>query len=218
MNKKFYLAKFGLCACVAICAFALNSCYPNSDAEIEDLDVVASFPKKDYNFTENNTYTLPTRIPIVDDDIPLPGDTLPAAVANPILEKIRANMTAKGYTEIKPGSPTVPDVALTSYVIQTTYTGAYYPYWWYYWGYYPWGSWGYPWGPGWYPGGAYYYSFDVGSLIISMSSPDSRQDNQINTVWISAIRGVLNGTTSNVQRATAGVDQAFAQSVYLKTN
>ncbi|MCO4291847.1 DUF4136 domain-containing protein [Solitalea sp. MAHUQ-68] len=218
MNKNFYLAKLGICASIISCALVLNSCYPNNDADIQDLDVVASFPKKDYDFKQNNTYTLPTRIPIIDDEVPLPGDTLPAAVAQPIIAKIRANMTANGYTEILPGNPTAPDVAITSYAIETTYVGAYYPYWWYWWGYYPWGGWGYPWGPGWYPGGGYYYSFDTGSLMISMSSPSGGRTNEVNTLWLSAIKGVLNGTTSNVQRATEGVDQAFLQSPYLKTN
>ncbi|AFD05394.1 DUF4136 domain-containing protein [Solitalea canadensis] len=217
MNKNFYLAKFGLCACVSACALLLNSCYPNGADNIEELDVVATVPKKDYNFKQNKTYTLPTRIPIVKDSKPSEADTLPAAVSQPILAEIRSQLSAYGYTEVVPGGAGVPDVAITTYALQTTYVGAYYPYWWDYWGYWPWGSWGYPWGPGWYPSGIYYYSYDTGSLLINISTPDGRAG-EINTIWLGAVKGVLNGTTSNVQRATAGIDQAFQQSPYLKTN
>lgn len=218
MNKKFYIAKFGLCMCAIVCATLLHSCYPNGADNIEDFDVVATVPKKDYDYKQNKTYTLPSRIPIVRNTKPAVGDTLPAAVAQPLLEKIRSNMSAYGYTEIKPGDPGRPDVALTSVALQTTYVGAYYPYWWDYWGWYPWGSWGYPWGPGWYPSGIYYYSYDTGSLLINMSTPTASQEGAVNTVWLGAVKGLLDGTTSNVQRTATGIDQAFAQSTYLKTN
>ncbi|UKJ08620.1 DUF4136 domain-containing protein [Solitalea lacus] len=218
MNKTFPLKKLGLGIYAFIGTLILNSCYPDSDVYVEDLDVVATIPRKDYNFKQHKTYTLPTRIPIIKGEAPLPGDTLLAAVAQPILAEIRTQMANYGYTEIKPNNPTKPDVALTTAVFETTYVGGYYNYWWDYWGWWYWGYWGYPWGPGWYPGGVYYYTFDTGTLVMNISSPEATADHTTKTIWLGAVKGVLNGTTSNLPRAIDGIGQAYAQSPYLKVN
>jgi len=55
-------------------------------------------------------------------------------------------------------------------------------------------------------------------MIMSLSDPTN--DNPINqspVSWIGAMNGLLSGN-NDVARVLEGIDQAFAQSAYLKTN
>ena len=55
-------------------------------------------------------------------------------------------------------------------------------------------------------------------MIITLSDPTS--DNPINqtpATWIAAMNGLLTGS-NDVSRVLEGIDQAFEQSAYLKTN
>jgi hypothetical protein len=92
-------------------------------------------------------------------------------------------------------------------------TTVFYSYWydWWYGGYGGWYGWYYP---------PYYTvsSYTTGSLIITMSDPNIESAiDRTPTIWIGAMNGLLTGG-SDVNRAVAGINQAFNQSPYLKTN
>jgi hypothetical protein len=144
------------------------------------------------------------------------GDTtyvyMKDAAAAPILASIDQNMKDKGWQKIDISAK--PDILVTpAGISSTTY---YYSYWynWWYGGYYG-GYWGWYYPP--------YYtvsSYTTGSLIITIADPNEASNSPINksqTAWVSVSNGLLTGVNST-SRVTASINDAFAQSPYLKTN
>jgi hypothetical protein len=188
----------------------LAGCYPQGPEYVEDTDIVYTTYEETYDFDATTTYAMPDQIVVdvkVDD-----GDTtyeyMADKFATPILEKIKQNMEARGWSlvdiEDDPNLTVMP-AGLSS----TTY---YYSYW-YDWWYGGWYGWYYP---------PYYTvsSYTTGTLIIVIADPSQAADSPINrsqALWVGAING-LAGYNYDITRLTAGVDQAFAQSPYLTTN
>lgn len=199
---------------MALPALLLGSCYPAGPEYVEDLDVVYTTYDEGYDFQAQNTYSMPDKI-VVDVVIDR-GDTtfeyMNPALATPILNAIDDNMESKGWTKVNISG--VPDVIITLAAISsTTY---YYSYWydWYYGGYYG-GYWGWYYPP--------YYSVSsvtTGSLVITMADPSLADQIPIGKsplAWLAVANGVASGY-GDITRVTKAVDQAFAQSPYLKTN
>ena len=196
-------------------ASLLWGCYPAGPEYVEDLDVVYTSYDKGYDFQGGSgTYAMPDKI-VVDVEIDR-GDTtyiyMKDAFAAPILQAIEDNMTANGWNRVDLVDE--PDVVITPAAIKsTTY---FYSYWydWWYGGWYG-GYWGWYYPP--------YYtvsSYTTGSLIIVMADPSMADDSPIGaspTAWIAAANGLYTGAY-DLSRATKAVDQAFAQSPYLKIN
>jgi hypothetical protein len=194
-------------------ATLLWGCYPAGPEYVEDLDVVYTAYDKDYDFQAGGgTYALPDQI-VVDVEIDrgaIGPDTtyvyMQDAFAAPILAAIRDNMDANGWTEVDLADS--PDLIITPAAIKSTTYFASYWYDWWYGGYYG-GYWGWYYPP--------YYtvsSYTTGSLIIVMADPSAADASPIGaspTTWI----GV---GSYNLSRVTDAVDQAFAQSPYLKIN
>jgi hypothetical protein len=193
-------------------AFLLG-CYPAGPEFVEDLDVVYSSYDEEYNFQSKGTYAIPDKI-VVDVEIDKNGDTtfvyMKPVYATPILQAIKSNMSELGWTEV--GIDKNADILVTPAGMSTT--TVYYSYWydWWYGGYYGgWYGWYYP---------PYYSvsSYTTGSLIITMSDPNiASAIERTPTIWIGAMNGLLTGA-NDINRVIAGIDQAFAQSPYLKTN
>jgi hypothetical protein len=196
---------------IAFTGFLLSGCYPGGAEFNEDLDVVYTNHSATYDFQSKGTYSMPDKI-VVDVKIDH-GDTIVEYMkdiyAGPILQQIADNMANYGWTRVD--ISTGPDVLLTpAGISSTTY---YYDYW------YCW------WYGGWYGGWGWYYppyvtvsSFTTGSLIMTIEDPNT--DSPINSseaVWVSAVNGILSGAY-DISRITKGVEQAFKQSTYLKTN
>ncbi len=195
-----------------LAGFGLAGCYPQGPEYTDDLDVVYTNFDPEFDFPGHNTYAMPDQI-VTDVQITNAGDTIyeymKPIYADPILDKIDANLTALGWTKVDVSAN--PDVLMMpAGISSTTY---FYSYWycWWYGGYY--GGWGWYYPP--------YYtvsSYTTGSLIMTMSDPTV--DSPINrsaTAWIGAMNGLLSGN-GNINRALDGIDQAFAQSPYLRTN
>ncbi len=197
---------------IAFTGFMLSGCYPGGADFTSDYDVTYTNHSASYDFNAKSTYAMPDKI-VVDVEINR-GDTtyiyMKDIYAQPILQRIADNMTSLGWTRVNLSD--IPDVLLTPAGMSTT--TYYYSYWynWWYGGWY--GGW-YGW---YYPPYVSVSSFTTGSLIMTIEDPN--QDTPINateSVWIGVINGVL--TSSNdVNRALTGIDQAFQQSSYLKTN
>lgn len=196
---------------VLILAFVgmLMGCYPDGADYTEELDIVYSNYDETYNFQSKGTYAMPDEIVLLTGDENDPVDYVQDLYAGPILSQIEQNMTALGWTRVDLADN--PDVELLPATWTTTtvfYGGG---------GYWCW------WNP-YYCGGWWYYPYPVvsgytsGTLVMTMADPNVESgDGRIRAVWTGAINGLLSDVYSQ-DRVTKGVNQAFKQSPYLKTN
>jgi hypothetical protein len=152
-------------------------------------------------------------------EVPVGSNTLDHASDQQIIADVRAHMVGLGWHDVGTNRAATPDVVLLVAASTRIQTGVAYVDWFGAWGTLPyWGpavSGGWAWGV---PAGAVPYAFQAGTLIIAML--DRRAENvalqSIPLLWAAGIDGVLTTTASTTERALAGVDQAFAQSLYLK--
>jgi len=209
MNRLFAYFIFA-----ALAGFGLAGCYPQGPEYTDDLDVVYTVNNPEFDFQGRGTYAMPDQI-VTDVEITNSGDTIyeymKPVYADQILAKIAANMATLGWTRVDISNMPAPDVLLTPAAISsTTY---FYSYWydWWYGGYY--GGWGWYYPP--------YYtvsSYTTGSLIMTIADPNIDSPiNESQAAWVGVINGLLTGS-GNITRALEGIDQAFEQSPYLKTN
>lgn len=190
----------------------LWGCYPAGPDYVEDLDVTYTTHDNKYDFAGKATYAMPDKI-VVDVDIK-DGDTtyvyMKDVFATPILQAIDKNMQALGWT--KKDISEKPDLLLTpGGITSTTYFYSYWYDWWYGGWYGGWYGWYYP---------PYYTvsSYTTGTLVMTLADPNIETPIlQSQTVWVAACNGVMAGTY-DVSRVTKGINDAFAQSAYLKTN
>ncbi|RAJ06593.1 uncharacterized protein DUF4136 [Chitinophaga skermanii] len=166
-------------------------------------------------FTDYKTYYISDTMAYISTD---PKDSiLVDDNAKAIVSQIKSNMAAMGYTFVARDKN--PDLGINTLAVKNVNVGVVYPGWW--WGY-P-GYWD-PWYWGWYY--PYYYPWSVaysvttGSVIaelIDLKHVNEQQKLQV--VWTMSLNGALGSSAStNLQRALNGIDQAFVQSPYLKTN
>jgi hypothetical protein len=187
----------------------LASCYPQGPEYIEDLDVIVTEFKDEYDFNGKATYSLPDRIVKITGDVTRGDDPefIPDATAALILTRIESNMNALGWQKVDIEDS--PDVLLTPAAWETTTIVYYYDYWyWWYGGYYPW--WGY------FP--SYPVSYTTGTLIMRMIDPEIVGANGSPvSQWTGGISGILTNAY-NASRVNTAIDRAFNQSPYLKIN
>jgi hypothetical protein len=196
------------------CAVVLASCYPEGAEFYEDTDVVFTNYEPAYDFKSKGTFAMPDQIVLITGNSIGPDDDpeyMKPAVSGPLLTMIRENMVAAGYTEVDISAD--PDLILAPAAMESTTIVYWYDYWGWWWGgYYP--GWGYPYYP-YYPS---YTSYSTGTLLMmiidpTIETPTGRPIAQ----WTGAIAGMLS-YSYNAARANRLIDQAFAQSPYLKAN
>lgn len=186
-----------------------SGCYPQGPKNIDDLDVVLTSFQDDYDFNSKNTYARPDKIVKITGNL-REGDApkfIPDATAALILAQIDKNMASLGWQKVDVSAN--PDLLLAPSSLETTTIIYYYDYYYWWWGgYYP--GWGYP---------TYYAtSYSSGTLIMSMLDPQIIGANgEPEIQWTGALNGILTGKYES-NRVNKGIDQAFAQSSYLKTN
>lgn len=189
---------------LAVFAAVLGSCYPdrldtiNYDMVITTYDTSASFHAVTYFLRDTVVHLVP---PGGRDDITRLYD-------NQIINQVRQNMQARGYTSLADTNGADLQVGIAAST--TDYTGYYWNYWcdWW-WGYY----------------GCYYppywgtYTYTVGTLFVAIG--DRRQvdgaTGNRQLIWIGLGNG-LAGSGATAARLTAGIDQMFAQSPYIKSH
>ena len=198
-------------------ALLLAGCYPNGPDYAEELDVVLTRHNDTYEFGTKTTYAMPDKIVKITGNLQ-EGEVptfMPDASAALILSKIEENMTALGYERVSLESEGA-DLLLLPASWETTTITVWYDYWyWWYGGYYPGWGWG-----GYYP----YYppvsvsSYTTGTLMMNLidKTQVGANGNPV-TQWNAVINGVLT-YTYDASRINAGIDKAFDQSPYLKTN
>jgi len=196
----------------------LSSCYPKGAEYNEELDIVYTNYNPDFNFTSKMTYAIPDSVIKIDGDnfLDPDGDHKPefltTANSAVILNQIKQNMSAYGWTQVPKTSN--PDVI----ILVSTFTtlNLYY--------YYDWGYWGW-WYPGYYPPWGWYYpgyyppyitGYRSGSVLMQMV--DSKAAPGLENVpveWTAICNGLAEGSDlqSRVQKM---IDAAYSQSTYLK--
>jgi hypothetical protein len=184
----------------------LGSCYPGGTEYYEDTDVVYTNYDNEFDFGSKGVYSIPDKIVKIEGDI-ADGEE-PEFVKEPyntqMLNQIKNNMTDMGWTTTD--DPAEADLVLFPAVWTNTTIYYWYNNWcWYYYYYCGWG-WGYPSAT----------SYTTGTLLMTLVA-DGDDYIEPTRVWTAAINGLLSGSY-NTSRVTRGIDQAFEQSLYLKTN
>ena len=135
-----------------------------------------------------------------------------------IVDSIRQHFIDLGWHDASTDAVPDPDVIILVGASTRIQTGWFYSDWYSSWGYLPYfgpatASWG--WGV---PTTAVPYAFPAGTLLITML--DRRHFDQatqtVPLLWASAIDGVIGTQQGTLERADVGIDQAFAQSQYLR--
>jgi hypothetical protein len=178
------------------------ACYPHRLDSV-DYDVVATVFDSSANFKATAPATTVTYY-LLNQVVHLfpPGgsDNIGHGADAAVLAAIRANMTARGYTEGT--DSTTVDLKLLAAATTTDYTAYYQGYYCgIYWYYCPpyWGS----------------YSYTLGTLLVSMK--DRRVPTGAEAMWLGMGNGLLNGTPS-ASRVTDAVNAMFLQSPYISAN
>jgi len=223
MKRRWSFIIAGIVAAIVIPLF-ITSCYKDYGLDTLDYDVVVTNYDPAADFPSKNTYSMPLKITVIEDPNG-PDLSIDPAVQKYIFDKIRVNMSdpllGYGYTE-------VADTVSHDISIQVAASKSDYYY--YYSGCWPYYGYTYCWDYPYYGGGYYDYAFTAGSLFIQMVDtsgvvfpippPPPDQEVHVSAIWLSGINGIVDDYQSSSleqqQRIEARIDQAFAQSPYLK--
>ncbi len=206
---------------ILLSVFALVSCEKEPDTDKFDNEYLV-FTNHDTNakFNDFNTYYLPDSILVIGEK--KEPEYWKDENAGKLVSAFEARMNAAGYTRTI--DKDAADLGMqVSYVESTYYFRDYYydesPWWNYYPGYWYPGYWGGNWGGGWYYPYAITYRYSTGSLLselVNLKAPEG-QGAKLPVLWSAYISGPVGGSGSlNVDRAMTAINQAFAQSTYLK--
>ena len=201
-------------AAVLLLAACHKEPYPQ-DSDNEYL--VYTSPGKDVNFKNYKTFDIADSLLVIGEkDKPVYSQSQSALA---LIQAYRINMEKAGFIY----TPSNPDADLgiqLTYVIRTERFVQYYddPYWWLdYPGYWPagyWGSW-----TGYYYPRPVVYTYTSNALLADIVNLTGEQEEgkPLEVLWTSYIGGPASSSLQqDVQRLTFAVDQAFAQSPYLK--
>lgn len=170
------------------------------------------------NFGDYKTFEIRDSIAVRTGD---PRDSVWSdANADSIIKECAGQMEAAGYTRVWPGSDTAADLGIQLSAIRNTYTYIDPGYWNTFPGYAGPGYWGDRYGyPYDYP---YWYSYSVNTGSLTMQMIDLKyisENNALDVVWTGSGFGQIgNSDAFIVHQCLRSVDQAFAQSPYLKAN
>ena len=189
--------------------------YPQ-DGDSEYL--VYTQPAKDVNFADFQTFDIADSLLVIGQSEKPQYSQSNNALA--LIQAYRTNMEKAGYIY----TPSNPDADLgiqLTYIIKTERYIQYYnndPYWWLdypgYWSPTIWGDW-----YGFYYPRPMVYTYSSNALVADMVDLSSEQGDgkSLEVVWSSYIGGPAGPTAYyDVQRMKASINQAFAQSPYLK--
>jgi hypothetical protein len=197
------------------CGAGIMSCYPGQVVSVPQLASVTTVVDSQAPLKAARTFTLLDTIALAKRTDG--GLTVSHLDALTIVGRIRTELLARGWVEIKTLNGARPDVVVLTAVFVKENTGVAYADWWNDYGY--WGGWpaGYGAGMQWgVPGAEITFTYDSGTLAIAML--DLRHGDlsakRVPLLWAAAINGVV--TTGVADAAAAGVSQAFRQSPYLE--
>ena len=208
------MKKILLISAVALLALACQKEPYSQDSDGEYL--VYTSPAKDVNFSDFRTFDIADSVLVIGQTKKPYYSKSNNALA--LIQAYRTNMEELGYIYL----PSNPDAQLgiqVTYAEDTQRFVQYYddPYWWLdYPGYWPAGYWG-NW-TGWYYPYPVTYTYTTNALITDMVDLTAGEENgKLKIVWSCYIGGPASASINyEVKRMTKAVDQAFAQSPYLK--
>ncbi|MCC8153639.1 MAG: DUF4136 domain-containing protein [Tannerellaceae bacterium] len=190
---------------------------PDTSKLDSDFPVITDHDTK-ADFSNYATYYIPDSVLIINGNERATYWT--DNEAETIIDAFIRNMDSRGYTQVN-NRANADLGSQVSYIEDLYHIYGYddYPYWWWgypdYWGPGYWGSWG-----GWYYPYPVYYQYNVGSLLaelIDLDKVQARADNKLPVLWTAYMSGLLSSSDRvNVQLTVRGIDQAFAQSPYIK--
>lgn len=209
MKKIFFISALALLAV---------ACHKEPFPQDSDNEyLVYTAPDKDADFTGYKTFDIADSLLVIGQSDKPTYSQSDNALA--LIQEFRTNMEGLGYIY----TPSDPDADLgiqLTYMVNTQRYVQYYddPYWWVdYPGYWAPGYWG-----NWF--GYYYpyrvtYAFSTNALVADMVDLTSEQGDgkSLKVVWSTYIGGPAGPSVYyDVKRMKASIDQAFAQSPYLK--
>ncbi|MFZ9003609.1 MAG: DUF4136 domain-containing protein [Robiginitalea sp.] len=183
----------------------LLGCYPEQPEYVEEYDVVYTNYSPDFNFSDSYTFSLPEGVLLLDDDRGPddPPEFIDDTFGDVILDNIRQNLTAEGWTEVDEEAD--PDLVILPSAFETQFLYFYDPGYWCW--YYP--CWGW-WYPGYAPG--YVSGYKTGTVLIQITDPNGVQNEEVPVVWTGVLNGLLQGSDANIiGRIDRNLDQAFTQ-------
>lgn len=205
---------------IFISALALLAAACHKEPYPQDSDneyLVYTSPSKDVNFASFRTFDLADSLLIIgQSEKPVYSQSNEALA---LIQQVRTNMENLGYIY----TPDNPDADLgvqMTYIIKTERYVKYYndPYWWLdYPGYWPSGYWG-NWTGFYYPYPVT-YTYTTNALLTDIVdlTGEEKEGTPLEVVWTSYIGGSAGSTLrGDIQRMKVSIDQAFAQSPYLK--
>lgn len=195
----------------------LFSCRKEPDTEDLKLEqVVATDRDLSANFSNYATFFISDTVSIVASAST--DSILTGPMAQQMVNAVKTNMTARGYT-FKPRSQG-PDLGFRLTVIKDITRTAICGGWWDGWyGYYP------PWYWGCYYCGGYYYpwcttyTYTIGTSTLYLFDVKNQGTNHnVRALWGATMFGVFSTTNNqtNADLTTTAINQAFTQSTYLK--
>jgi len=195
----------------------LFSCRKEPSTEDLKLEqVVATDRDLSANFSSYATYFISDTVSVVASDSK--DSILTDAKALQMVNAVKTNMNARGYTFKTRAQG--PDLGLRLTVIKDITRTAVCGGWWDGWyGYYP------PWYWGCYYCGGYYYpwcttyTYTIGTSTLYMFDIKNQGTNHnVRALWGATMFGVFSTTNNqtNADLTTTAINQAFAQSTYLK--
>lgn len=199
----------------------LASCQKDPDTSKLDNDfLVFTNHDKSIDFKSFSTFYIPDSVLVIGNEEKPQYWT--AGEADDIVSTLISNMENCGYKRTLDKDTANLGIQV-SYVENTHYFADYTtnPYWWYgYPGYWQPGFWGPGWGNWYYPYPVV-YSYSVGSLLVEMvdleASSDASAKAKLPVIWTAYMTGLLSGSNRiDVQLSVRAIQQAFAQSPYLK--
>ena len=215
--KVFQLIRPGLA--LGLVLYLLGGCYPKGPEYYSDFDLTVTDRDPDYDFGAQKIYWMADTVEYItnieDNEID-PGDV------EKLLAEVESNLSAKGYDRLDVTNPNDAEFVITVSVIASRNTGV---------GWVPvppcYPGWGWGCFPGYYPpywGGYYTYSYTTGSVFINWYDPqeppvDNNGEQEQPIHWVATFNGLVSSSKeNNAARISAGIEQAFKQSTYIKSN
>jgi hypothetical protein len=219
---------------LATAAASVLACHPVGIDDASETDMVITRKAADYDYSRNLTYDMADTITdlCTVDPSKFPGGEGGSGGERPasgldcneinhnfddtILAEIRRHIEALGYVHVDKDAGETPDVALLVGAISSNNWVAYTYYPWWYYPYYPYYGWGiyYPYYPT-----TSIVNYPTGSLVMDLVSLRDADEDEKRTpsIWTGTIAGLLvQSDSSATARINTTIDQAFAQSPYLK--
>jgi len=193
--------------------FTAVGCYPEQINSISQLASVTTLVDSQAPLRNARTFALPDTI----IHITIGAGVISHDGDQQLIARVRAELIAMGWREVTDVRAERPDVVVLMAVTEQTNTGVAYGGWWSDWGWWP--GWPATYGSDWawgYPANAVTFTYETGTLLITMLDVQHGNEStkRVPLLWAAGVNGVL--TSTSLDGALNGIDQAFTQSPYLE--